>query len=93
MSTERPIVAWTANDGVKMRDGPKIEASPPGTGHLGGTLLARPWLLTILLASGLCAAYLVGVFLNWGDAADRSLYANLGMIPIGLAATILALNA
>ena len=38
-------------------------------------------------------AYLIGVFVNWGDAADRSLYANLGMIPIGLAATILALSA
>ncbi|HLA83117.1 MAG TPA: hypothetical protein VJP78_16100 [Thermoleophilia bacterium] len=49
-----------------------------------------PWLLTILSASGLCLAYLVGVLVNWGDAADRSLYANLGMIPIGLLATILA---
>jgi hypothetical protein len=53
----------------------------------------RPWLLTILLASGLCVAYLIGVFVNWGQAADRSLYANLGMIPIGLIATILAWSA
>jgi hypothetical protein len=44
-------------------------------------------------ASGLCVAYLIGVFANWGEAADRSLYANLGMIPIGLAATILASSA
>ena len=56
-------------------------------------LLRTPWLLTILMASGLCLAYLIGVFANWGQAADRSLYANLGMIPIGLAATILAASA
>ena len=62
----------------------------------GGTkspLLERPWLLTMLLATGLCAAYLIGALVKWGEVADRSLYANLGMIPIGLAATILALNA
>jgi hypothetical protein len=53
----------------------------------------RPWLLTIVLASALCVAYLIGVFVNWGQAADRSLYANLGMIPIGLVATILAWGA
>ena len=56
-------------------------------------LVARPWFLTILLASGLCVAYLVGVFVNWGDDATRSLFANLGMIPIGLVATILAWSA
>jgi hypothetical protein len=56
-------------------------------------LLGRPWLLTIVLATGLCLVYLVGVFINWSDADDRSLYANLGMIPIGLAASILALSA
>ena len=71
----------------------RTEAHPSGTGHAAKTLLGRPWLLTILLASGLCVAYLIGVFVNWGEAADRSLYANLGMIPIGLAATILALSA
>lgn len=52
--------------------------------------LRRPWLLTILLASALCVAYLMGVFVNWGNVADRSLFANLGMIPMGLIATILA---
>lgn len=56
-------------------------------------VVAKPWLLTILLATGLCVAYLIGVFVNWGQAADRSLYANLGMIPIGLVATILAWGA
>ena len=61
--------------------------------HPNPTLIERPWLLTIVLASALCLAYLVGVFVHWGQAADRSLYANLGMIPIGLAATILALSA
>jgi hypothetical protein len=50
----------------------------------------RPWFLTILAATGLCAAYLVGVLMNWGDVAERSLYANLGMLPVGLAATLLA---
>ena len=69
------------------------EGRPSGVGRAGSALLGRPWLLTILLASGLCVAYLIGVFVNWGDAADRSLYANLGMIPIGLAATILAASA
>jgi diguanylate cyclase len=93
MLTEGPIVASTTNDGVKMRVGPKIQVDRPAIGHTGNPLLARPWLLTILLASGLCVAYLIGVFANWGEAADRSLYANLGMIPIGLAATILASSA
>jgi energy-converting hydrogenase Eha subunit A len=71
----------------------RTEGHPSSEGRGGKTLLGRPWLLTILLASGLCVAYLIGVFVNWGDAADRSLYANLGMIPIGLAATILAASA
>ena len=71
----------------------KTEVHLSRTGHEGDTPLGRPWLLTILLASGLCVAYLTGVFANWGEAADRSLYANLGMIPIGLVATILALSA
>ncbi len=53
-------------------------------------VLRTPWLPTILVASALCLAYLVGVLANWGQAADRSLYANLGMIPMGLLATILA---
>jgi hypothetical protein len=56
-------------------------------------LLKRPWLPTILLASLLCVAYLIGVLLEWGGAADGSLYANLGMIPIGFAATVLAVKA
>ena len=55
--------------------------------------LGRPWILTILLASGLCVAYLIGVFVNWGNAADRSLFANLGMLPLGLTATFLAWKA
>ncbi len=76
-----------------MRGVAKTEARPSGAGHAAKTLVGRPWLLTILLASGLCVAYLIGVLVNWGEAADRSLYANLGMIPIGLAATILALSA
>jgi hypothetical protein len=50
----------------------------------------HPWLLTILLASALCFAYLLAAVVHWGQAADRSLYASLGMIPIGLAATLLA---
>jgi diguanylate cyclase len=57
------------------------------------TFLGRPWILTILLASGLCVAYLIGVLVNWGSAADRSLYANLGMLPMGLAATFIAWKA
>lgn len=56
-------------------------------------VVAKPWFLTILLASALYVAYLVGVFVNWGQAVDRSLYANLGMILIGLVATILAWGA
>jgi hypothetical protein len=55
--------------------------------------MRRPWLLTIVLASGLCFAYLLAYVVHWGQAADRSLYANLGMIPIGLAATLLAAEA
>jgi len=76
-----------------MRAVAKDEVYPSGTGPAAQTLLGHPWLLTTLLASGLCVAYLVGVFVNWGEMADRSLYSNLGMIPIGLAATILALRA
>jgi len=71
----------------------KTEVHPSDAGRAAKTLPGRPWLLTILLASGLCVAYLIGVFVNWGEAADRSLYANLGMIPIGLAATLLAASA
>jgi hypothetical protein len=54
------------------------------------SLMRTPWFLTIVLASALCLAYLAGVFVEWGRTADRSLYANLGLIPIGLAATFLA---
>lgn len=52
--------------------------------------LARPWFLTIFAATGLCAVYLLGVLFSWGQAAERSLYSNLGMLPVGLAATFLA---
>jgi len=76
-----------------MRAMTKTEGYPSGNGAAGKTLLGRPWLLTILLASALCVAYLIGVFVNWGETGDRSLYANLGMIPIGLAATLLAASA
>jgi diguanylate cyclase len=50
----------------------------------------RPWFLTILAATGLCAAYLLGALFNWGDVAERSLYSNLGLLPVGLTATLLA---
>lgn len=50
----------------------------------------RPWFLTILAATMLCAAYLLGALFNWGDVAERSLYSNLGLLPVGLAATLLA---
>ena len=56
-------------------------------------MIRRPWLFTILLASAVCLAYLLAAVVQWGEAADRSLYANLGMIPIGLAATLLAAEA
>lgn len=59
----------------------------------GRLVIRRPWLLTILLASGVCVAYLLAAVVQWGQAADRSLYASLGMIPIGLAATLLATEA
>ena len=55
--------------------------------------LARPWILTMLLVSGLSVAYLLGIVANWGNAADRSLIANLGMLPIGLTATFVAWKA
>jgi diguanylate cyclase len=76
-----------------MRASVKTEGHRSPTFCAGRNLLRAPWLLTILMASALCLAYLAGVFVNWGQAADRSLYANLGMIPIGLAATILAASA
>jgi hypothetical protein len=65
---------------------------PPQTSS-STRLVKRPWLLTIVAASAICGAYLVGVIANWGNIADRSLYANLGLIPIGLTATILAREA
>lgn len=71
----------------------RAERDPSGPVGTDRALLRRPWLLTILLASVVCVAYLVGVVAHWGAAADRSLYANLGMIPIGFAATVLAANA
>jgi diguanylate cyclase len=71
----------------------RIENHPQPAVAMAESLVKRPWLLTILLASALCLAYLLGSVVHWGDAADRSLYANLGMIPIGLAATLLAAEA
>lgn len=53
----------------------------------------HPWLLGVSMASAVCVAYLLQVFLNWSSVPDRSLYANLGMIPIGVAATIVARSA
>jgi hypothetical protein len=76
-----------------MRVVTKAEVHSSGSGLPAMGLAKRPWFLTILLATGLCIAYLVGVVVSWHDVADRSLYANLGMIPIGLAATLLALSA
>jgi hypothetical protein len=52
-----------------------------------------PWLLGVTLATALCVVYVVQVALNWSDLANRVLYANLGMIPIGVAATIVARSA
>ena len=45
------------------------------------------------MASAVCVAYLVQVTLSWSSVPDRSLYANLGMIPIGFAATVVARSA
>ena len=70
-----------------------IESSAFPMDAMGKSMIRRPWLLTIVLASALCIAYLVAAVAHWGEAADRSLYANLGMIPIGLAATLLAAEA
>jgi hypothetical protein len=76
-----------------MRVVAKPEVHPSGWDQSAKALLKRPWFLTILLATALCVAYLIGVVVNWDEAADRSLYANLGMIPIGLAATLMAISA
>jgi hypothetical protein len=92
MGATRDAIA-SEGDGATMHAVAKTEDHPSGAGRAARTQLGSPWLLTILLASGLCAAYLIGVVVNWGDVADRSLYANLGMIPIGLTAAILALIA
>ena len=53
----------------------------------------RPWLLGVSMATAVCVVYLIEVGLSWADTADRSLYANLGMIPIGVAATVIARSA
>ena len=53
----------------------------------------HPWLLGLGMATAVSLAYLLMVGLNWGQIADRSLYANLGMIPIGVAATVVAASA
>lgn len=71
----------------------KTEVRSSSRGQTAKTFAGRPWLLTILLASALCLFYLIGVLVHWQETADRSLYANLGMIPIGLLASILALSA
>lgn len=59
----------------------------------GRSTRAHPWLLGVSTASAVCVAYLIAVGFSWSDVADRSLYANLGMIPIGMAATIVARGA
>jgi hypothetical protein len=53
----------------------------------------HPWLLGLSTATAVCVAYLLMVGLSWGQIADRSLYSNLGMIPIGVAATVVAASA
>jgi hypothetical protein len=53
----------------------------------------HPWLLGVTMASAVCVAYLILVALRWSSIPDRSLYANLGMIPIGFAATVVARSA
>ena len=55
--------------------------------------LARPWALTMLLVSGLCVVYFAEIIANWGDPSNRSLFANLGMLPVGLTATFVAWKA
>jgi hypothetical protein len=45
------------------------------------------------MATVVCVAYLVQAAFSWTDIAGRSLYANLGMIPIGVAATVVARSA
>jgi hypothetical protein len=55
--------------------------------------LARPWMFTMLLVSGLCVAYLFGIIANWGNASGRLLFANLGLLPVGLTATFIAWKA
>ena len=53
----------------------------------------HPWLLGLGMATAVSLGYLLMVGLSWGQTADRSLYANLGMIPIGVAATVVAASA
>lgn len=53
----------------------------------------HPWLLGVSMASAVCVLYLVEVMFSWSSVPDRSLYANLGMIPIGFAATVVARSA
>ncbi|HZK49735.1 MAG TPA: hypothetical protein VFD74_09085 [Thermoleophilia bacterium] len=55
--------------------------------------IARPWYLTIIAATVLCAVYLLEVLINWGHVAERSLYSNLGILPVGLAATLVTWSA
>jgi hypothetical protein len=77
---------WT----VAGRRGPR--ASGPGE-HATTRARRHPWLLGVSLASALCVAYLIQSAFRGSDISDRSLYANLGMIPIGLAATVVARSA
>ena len=80
-----------------MRVGPmtirgKAGMRSPSEGKAGSSQ-GHPWLLGVSMASAVCVAYLVQVMLSWSSVADRSLYANLGMIPIGFAATVVARSA
>jgi len=51
------------------------------TQRLWGTLLSKLRVgITISAATGLRAAYLLGVLFSWGQAAERSLYSNPGIL-------------
>jgi hypothetical protein len=66
------------------------ESSLAGEGALGKP---RPWLLGVSMATAVCVAYLIQAALSWTDIGDGSLHANLAMIPIGVAATVVARSA
>jgi hypothetical protein len=73
-----------------MQPVPSVAAASGSKSSRLRTWLGRPWLPTMVAVSGFCAAYLFGVFASWGNAGERTLYANLGMLAPGLAATLLA---